>query len=66
MTQCSQTTPNEEPVNVQNCRMIRMGQYIEVCMANSTCTFAEAYPQNLKLCVHPLRNKVPIEDIRYA
>ncbi len=62
MTQCSPTYPNEEPVDMQNCRIIRIGKYMEVCMVNPPCTFAEAYPQNINLCTHPLRTKIFSED----
>jgi hypothetical protein len=63
MTQDSQMTPNEKPaVDIRNCRVRMIGSYIAVCMVNTLCIFAEAYPPNLKLCTHPLRKQIHAED----
>ncbi len=55
MTRNDQTTPDEEPVAIRNCRVCGIGIDIEVCMVDTPCVYAEEYPPALRLCRHPLR-----------
>jgi hypothetical protein len=60
MNQSGKMTSDTGQVDIRNCRVRRIGAYIEVCMVKlgTPCIYADEHPQALKLCAHPLRNEI--------
>lgn len=59
----SKITFNTGQVDIRNCRVRRIGAYMEVCMVKpeTPCIYADDCPP-VRLCVHPSRDQILNED----
>ena len=53
MEQRNQTSPDEQPVDIDNCQVRRRRLGIAECMTMTSCQWAERTFGKVKLCKHP-------------